>query len=77
MVHLQSIAINLQMFSNNYHLYSIKSYIGITASMSLQLSTCVLFISLMQSVNGAKFLSATLSLFLFAKARWAAVSRPI
>ena len=27
--------------------------------MSLALSTCVLFISLMQSVNGAQFLNAT------------------
>ena len=42
--------------------YSIKLYIGITTSMSLALSICVLFISLMQSVNGAQFLNTT-SLF--------------
>ena len=40
-------------------LYSIKLYIGITASMSLALSICVLFISLMQPVNGAQFLNTT------------------
>ena len=37
-------------------LYSIKLYIGITKSMSLALSISVLFISLMQSVNGAQHL---------------------
>ena len=38
--------------------------------MSLTLSTCVLFISLMQPVNGAQFLNITflLSLFGFAPA---------
>ena len=44
------------MFLNNYH-YSIKLYIGITTLMSLALSICVLFISLMQLVNGAQFLN--------------------
>ena len=34
----------------------------ITTSMSVVLSICVLFISLMQSVNGAQFLNTT---FLF------------
>ena len=29
-------------------------------SMSLALSTCVFFVSVMQSVNGAQFLNATL-----------------
>ena len=37
-------------------LYSIKLYIGITKSMSLALSISVLFVSLMQSVNGAQHL---------------------
>ena len=37
-------------------LYSTKLYVGITTWMSLALSVCVLFISLMQSVNGAQFL---------------------
>ena len=32
-------------------LYSIKLHIGITKSFSLALSICVLFVSLMQSVN--------------------------
>ena len=36
-----------------------KLYISITPSMSLALSICVLFISLIQSVNGAKFLNAS------------------
>ena len=30
---------------------------GITVSMYLALSTCILFISLMESVNGGQFLS--------------------
>ena len=34
-------------------------YIGITASMSLALSACILFILLMQSVNVAQFLNIT------------------
>ena len=34
-------------------------YIGIAASMSLVLSIYVLFISLMQSVNGAQFLQTS------------------
>ena len=40
-------------------LYYIKLYIGITTSMSLTLSICVLFISLMHSVNGVQFLNTT------------------
>ena len=43
-----------------------KLYIGITTSMSLALSTCVLSISLMQSVNEAQFLNITFLLILFA-----------
>ena len=46
------------MFLHNYH-YSIKLYIDITISISFALSICVLFISLMQLVNGAQFLNAT------------------
>ena len=41
--------------------------------MSLALSTCVLFISLMQSVNGASFLNITFLLALFAAAAPAVV----
>ena len=39
-------------------------YTGITTSMSLALSICVLFISLMQSINGAQFLNTTSLLLL-------------
>ena len=49
------------------NLYSIKLYIGITISISWALSTCVLFVSLMQLVNGAQF-SNTYLLVLFAAA---------
>ena len=48
-----------------------KLYIGITTSMPLALSTCVLFILLMQSVNGAQFLNTTFLLLLFSFASWA------
>ena len=37
----------------------------ITRSMSVALSICVLFISLMQSVSGAQFLNTTFSFPLF------------
>ena len=48
---------------------------GITISISFALSTCVLFTSLMQLVNGAQFLNATpLSL---SSARVAAASAPV
>ena len=47
-------------------LYSVK--LSITTSMSLALSTCVLFVSLMQSVNGAHFLNIVFLLVLFAAA---------
>ena len=36
-------------------------------------STCVLLVSLMQSVNGVQFLNTTFLLFSFASAYWAAV----
>ena len=45
-------------------LYSIKLYTGIITSMYLALSICVWLISLMQSVNRAQFLDATLLLLL-------------
>ena len=41
--------------------------------MSLALSICELFISLIQLVNGAQFLNTTFLLVLFAKASVAAV----
>ena len=40
-------------------IYSIKLYIGITTSIYFSLSISVLFISLMQSVNGTQFLSSS------------------
>ena len=45
-------------------LYSIKLYIGITTSIALALSIYVLFISLMQSVNGAQLLNINTLLLL-------------
>ena len=48
-------------------------YIGITISISLALSIWVLFILLMQSVDGAQFLNITFLLVLFASASAAAV----
>ena len=39
-----------------------KLYLDITTSLSLALSTCVLFISLMQLVNGAQVLNTTCTL---------------
>ena len=56
------------------NLYSIKFYIGITISIFWALSTCVLFVSLMQLVNGAQF-SNTYLLVLFAAASSAAMFR--
>ena len=49
-------------------------YIRITISKSLVLSTCVLFILLMQSVNGAQLLSITFLFVLFAASAAAVVS---
>ena len=40
-------------------LYSIKLYIAIITSRCLALFICILFISLMQSVNGTQFLNTT------------------
>ena len=40
-------------------LYSIKLYIGITISIYLALPISVLFISLLQLINGAKYLNIT------------------
>ena len=62
-----STAINLKMFANNFRSI-IKSYVGITASMSLALSICVLFISLMQLVIGERFLKTTSLFVLFVSA---------
>ena len=41
---------------------------GITIEMSLALSTCVLFISLMQSVNGVQYLNIAFIFLLFVDA---------
>ena len=49
-------------------LYSIKLNISITMSISSALSTCILFISLMQFVNGAQLLNITFLLLLFGAA---------
>ena len=51
------------MILNNY-CYFIKLYISITTSRSLALSTGVLFISLIQSVNGAHILNINSLFFL-------------
>ena len=60
LAHLCNIAINVQIFLNNYHYIFIKLYIGITISKSLALFISVLFISLLQSITGAQFLSITI-----------------
>ena len=57
MVNFYSIAINTLMFLNNYQ-YITFSYICIT-SIYVALSICVLFISLMQSINRAHILNTT------------------
>ena len=49
-------------------MYSIKLYIGIATSISCASSTCVLFISLMQLINGAYFLNVTFLFQLFGAA---------
>ena len=58
----------------NNDLYSIKLYIGITISISSALSIFVLFISILQLVNGAQFLNIT-PLF-FSSPRLDAASSP-
>ena len=63
MVNFYGIAINTLMFLNNYQ-YITFSYICIT-SISLALSICVLFISLMQSINRAHILNTTSLMLLF------------
>ena len=55
-------------FFEELSLYSIKLYISVAAPMFLALSTCVLFIWLMQSVNGAQFLNICFKFALFASA---------
>ena len=54
----------LQDVFNELSLYFIKLYIGITTSTFLALSICVLYISLMQSVNKEKKLNITFLLLL-------------
>ena len=53
------------LFQHLLSLYSIKLYIGITDSVSWASSTCVLFISIIQLVNGAQFLKITFLFLLF------------
>ena len=55
-------------FSELLLLYSIKLYIGITTWVFLALSTCELFVSFMESVNGVQFLNIKFLLLLFAAA---------
>ena len=55
------------MFYNNYN-YIILNYTKTTTSISLVVSTTVLFTSLMQSVKGAPFLNINFLLALFAAA---------
>ena len=58
-------------------LYSIKLYIDSTTSMPLVLSICILFILLMQSVNGAQFLNtAPIPLFSLPAANYLTVIVP-
>ena len=54
-------------------LYSIKLYVGITKSVSWASSTYILFILLMQLVNGAQFLNINFLLVLLFGRLWAAV----
>ena len=56
------------MFTNNCHYFCIKLYISITTSMSLVWSISLLFFSLIQSVNVAKFLNITFLFLLSADA---------
>ena len=56
------------MFKNNCHFFCIKLYISITTSISLVWSISLLFLSLMQSVNVAKFLNITFLFLLSANA---------
>ena len=58
---LHNIVIDFLTFSKNYHY--VKLYIGITTSMSFALCAWVLFTSLKQSLNVAKFSDVT-SLYL-------------
>ena len=49
-------------FKINIRCFITMSYIGITKSLSLILSICVLFISLMKLVNGAQFLKISINI---------------
>ena len=60
LAHLCNIAINFKIFLNNYHyIHSIKLYIIITILMFLVLSISILFMSLLQLINGGQFLNIT------------------
>ena len=59
------------MFLSNYHY--MKLSIGITTSISLALSICVMFLLFMESVNGAQFLNFTFLFVFFAAATAAEV----
>ena len=61
------------MFSYNYHYILLNLYIDITTSMSLALSTSILFHLLMQSLNGLWFLILIFLVVLFATALAAAM----
>ena len=62
------------MFLNNYHyILSHYTYVEIIVSISLALSTSVLFISHLQLINGSQFLNITL-LFLSSPCLAAAAS---
>ena len=54
--------------SFNKHHYILRLSICITFSIFWALSTCVLFISVMQSVNGVQFLNINFLLVLFSTA---------
>ena len=58
-------------------LYPIKLYTGITISISLALSTSVLFILLLQSVNRAQYLNINFLLVLLASAPASDVSSTV
>ena len=60
------------MFLNNYR-YSIRLYIGINVSIYSALSMWVLFVFLMQLVNGIQFLNITFLPVLFAEVPAAAL----
>ena len=60
--HLWKIGINFQMFLNNYR-YFLLNYILALQHKDLSNYLLLLFISLIQSTNGAQYLNITYSLF--------------